>query len=277
MTVYIKDRHGKTFDTFTINKKPRADFGYKNYSENFDVSFTSKSIGNIYKYDWDFGDGSPHSKEKNPTHTYAKMGQYPVTLKVSSAFNTSEKSKTVQAGSVKADFSADKTEGDIGLKVRFSNKSRGNISSYQWEFGDGATSSEENPTHQYAKNGKFNVKLTVKGEGASNSKTKKEYIKVIPFADFTPDPEHCMLRTPVCRWAGCTIKFSNKSKGDSLKYSWDFGDGKTSDEESPKHDYAINHQGMYTRQATLTITSKDGRTDRQKKTVTVECTEHIIN
>jgi len=91
MTVHVLDENNKEFDSFTVDRTPGADFEADPAKgpPPLTVNFTNKSAGNIYKYDWDFGDESDHSQEENPTHEYTKEGDYKVKLTVSSAFNTS--------------------------------------------------------------------------------------------------------------------------------------------------------------------------------------------
>ncbi|MDP2324503.1 MAG: PKD domain-containing protein, partial [Gammaproteobacteria bacterium] len=72
-----------------------------------------------------------------------------------------------------ANFSATPRSGNTGLAVAFSNLSTagagGAITSWQWNFGDGARSSEPNPTHTYLAAGSFDVSLTVTSSGGSHT------------------------------------------------------------------------------------------------------------
>ena len=97
MTVEVYGEFLDQIDSFTVDRTPVADFEADPAKgpPPLTVNFTDKSTGNIYKYDWDFGDKSEHSQEQNPTHHYAKEGDYKVKLTVSSAFNTSTYSVTV--------------------------------------------------------------------------------------------------------------------------------------------------------------------------------------
>ncbi|MBM4066858.1 MAG: PKD domain-containing protein, partial [Planctomycetes bacterium] len=77
-----------------------------------------------------------------------------------------------------ADFTATPTNGETPLTVQFTDQSVGNISSWLWDFGDGSTSSAQNPTHTYTSSGNFTVSLTVTGLGGSDTEIKENYISV---------------------------------------------------------------------------------------------------
>ena len=84
-----------------------------------------------------------------------------------------------------ADFSATPTSGTAPLTVSFTDKSTGDIDTWQWDFGDGTTSTEQNPTHSYATAGDYAVKLTVTGPEGSDTKTVSSYIAVSPPGEVT--------------------------------------------------------------------------------------------
>lgn len=79
-----------------------------------------------------------------------------------------------------AEFSATPTTGDTPLDVQFSDQSTGSITSWSWDFGDGATSTERNPLHTYTSAGIYTVSLTVTDSLTSDSdtETKTGYITV---------------------------------------------------------------------------------------------------
>jgi PKD domain/TadE-like protein len=78
-----------------------------------------------------------------------------------------------------ANFTADQTSGPAPLTVQFTDTSTGNITSWLWDFGDGtATSTQQNPSHDYTVAGTYDVTLTVDGPDGSNSRTKPGYITV---------------------------------------------------------------------------------------------------
>ncbi len=143
------------------------------------VSFQDQSTGYITSWNWDFGDGES-STEQNPSHTFQYADTFKVTLTVSSSDGTDSKSDTVivTEAVLIAKFGADVTEGPVPLTVQFSDSSSGNIESWLWEFGDGETSSEQNPSHQYTSADTFTVTLTISGPGGTAKLSKTDFIKV---------------------------------------------------------------------------------------------------
>ncbi|WNY23345.1 hypothetical protein MmiHf6_06520 [Methanimicrococcus hongohii] len=198
-------------------------------------------------YKWDFGDGST-SSEKNPTHTYKSTGVYNVTLNVTNSYGTSTYTlRNVSiTNTLKADFSAENNMGSSPLNVKFTDQTQGagSGSTYLWNFGDGTTSADKNPSHTYNRTGTYSVALTVTNPcGATDSVIKSSYVSVgkVPVADFTGTP-----RTGV---ASLAVQFTDKSQGSNLTYSWDFGDGTTSTDANPKHTYS--KEGTYTVKLTV--------------------------
>lgn len=143
-----------------------ADFSF--IVSDLEVSFTTNSKYAVSLL-WDFGDGETSTKI-NPTHTYAEDGDYTVTLTATAAVgaNSDMMSKTISVLEVNptANFTFeidDKT-------VTFSNTSERAVS-YAWDFGDGETSTEENPIHFYAEYGEYSITLTTTGVDNSTPAT----------------------------------------------------------------------------------------------------------
>ncbi|WP_410510224.1 PKD domain-containing protein [Methanosarcina hadiensis] len=167
----------------TVSVLPVANFT-ANVTEGFtplSVQFTDLSE-NAISWSWDFGDGD-NSTEKNPIHTYYTAGIYTVNLTVSNENGMNSKlatinvtEKTVSVLPV-ANFTANVTEGFAPLSVQFTDLSE-NAVSFNWDFGDGTGSTEQNPVHTYFTVGKYNVTLTVANEMDNNTLTKYDYIYV---------------------------------------------------------------------------------------------------
>ena len=130
-----------------------------------------------------------------------------------------------------ADFSASPRAGTNPLTVSFINNSPEEATSWLWDFGDGTTSNEENPTHIYSENGDYSVSLTISNDDDSDTKTETNYIVVrdAVVADFTADKEIGL--------APLTVQFTDNSTGNPTAWLWNFGDGTTSNEQNPQKTY----------------------------------------
>ena len=147
-----------------------------------------------------------------------------------------------------ANFSASETLGFAPLNVQFTDTSTGPHNRWEWSFGDGGTSTQQNPIHQYTVPGTYTVSLTVRDSGtsASDTETKPGYITVTqlpapPVAAFTANVTSGV--------APLTVRFTDLSTGLPFEWGWSFGDGGTSSLKNPVHTYA--NPGVYT--VTLTV------------------------
>jgi len=139
------------------------------------VSFTDMSTGTVITRFWDFGDGMTEWANATPTifHTYLIPATYTVSLTVGNSGG--EKTLTKDAyihvnpsGTTPfALFSSSPMMGYAPLTVQFTDRSIGKPLKWQWDFGDGNTSSERNPTHTYYTVGKYNPTLTVFNSGGA--------------------------------------------------------------------------------------------------------------
>jgi PKD repeat protein/DMSO/TMAO reductase YedYZ molybdopterin-dependent catalytic subunit len=208
------------------------------------VQFADASAGAITSYLWTFGDGAI-STEQNPSHQYTSIGNYTVSLNVTGPAGSNTKTMTdyisvSKAVSPVAWFSGTPTTGIVPLTVGFTDETMGTVTSYLWTFGDGSTSTEKNPSHQYNATGTYTVKLTVTNSAGSNTITRQKYITVskvpLPAAGFTG--------TPTTGIVPLTVGFTDASTGSIISYLWTFGDGSTSTEQNPSHEYTT--PGTYT-------------------------------
>ena len=138
------------------------------------VQFYNQSTGTVSGLVWNFGDGTT-STERNPSHTFTAPGLYNVQLTITGPGGTSSATSAItvrnQSPSVQppvAAFTEEFTSDPTGLFVRFSNRSTGNISSYNWSFGDGTYSTDLNPVHLYTSPGQYLVILIVSGPGGQS-------------------------------------------------------------------------------------------------------------
>lgn len=195
------------------------------------VSFTNTSSGDYSSLSWNFGDGAT-STVTNPTHTFTAKGSYEVTLTANGPGGLDQFSTVITVYEpVLANFSATPTTGIAPLIVAFTNESTGDFSSLLWDFGDGSTSAELNPSHSYLAGGTYTVTLTASGPGGVDSEIRTGLITVYApvQAEFSG--------SPTAGIAPLTVNFSNQSSGDYSTSSWFFGDEGTSYLQNPSHVY----------------------------------------
>jgi len=263
------------------------------------VQFTDKSTGNPTMWNWDFGDGPIPMDDvscsggscgniANPTHTYREPGTYTVTLTASNqqgCTDTISKSQfvvVVPACSIKADFIANPTSGSAPLTVQFTDKSTGNPTMWNWDFGDGPIPMDDvscsggscgniaNPTHTYREPGTYTVTLTASNQqGCTDTISKSQFVVVVPACNIKAD----FIANPTSGSAPLTVQFTDKSTGNPTMWNWDFGDGPIPMDDvscsggscgniaNPTHTY--REPGTYT--VTLTASNQQGCTDTISK------------
>ena len=135
--------------------------GFSSSASGLQVNFTdvSTSSNSILSWMWDFGDGNT-STQQNPVHTYGAPGTYTVCLTVMDSCGTDSSCQTV---TVSCDIVASYTHTTTGLQADFTDASTSSqtILSWMWDFGDGNTSTQQNPSHTYSADGTYTVCLTV--------------------------------------------------------------------------------------------------------------------
>ena len=211
------------------------------------VTFVDNSPGSTpMTREWDFGDGTT-SSEQNPAHTYLRRGTYTVSLTVKNTYGTSTATRKnfITIGmEPKADFSGSPADGDAPLTVKFTDQSLGQVTKWNWDFGDGKGSSEQSPVHTYWSGGDYHVILTAANDYGSSDITKTHYIRVIG------DLKAAFAADPASGKAPLTVKFTDRSIGTPATWSWDFGDGTNSTLQNPVHVFT----GTGTYDVKLTVT-----------------------
>ncbi len=159
-----------SFDYFPEEIYPGDEVNFQDNSVDYD--------GWIVDRTWDFGDGET-SKTSDPTHVYEEPGEYRVTLTVEDnmgATNSTHRYLKVESSAPVADFTYQPDNPQVNEEVRFldnSTERRGDIISWEWDFGDGTVSEEQDPTHLFQEEGEYSVTLTVIDEdGESDTITK---------------------------------------------------------------------------------------------------------
>lgn len=227
------------------------------------VNFQDLSTGGPTSWLWDFGNGA-FSTLQHPSTTYFAAGTYKVTLSATNASGTHTIVKTsfitVYQDPV-ASFTANTRNGCAPFPIQFTDMSTTPAGTkktgWKWDFGDGTSSTEQNPRHIYRTSGSFTVTLTVTNDlGCSHLTTRPNFIDIIPgvTANFLrSEPAVCSGPTP--------INFEATSEGPgTLRYLWDFGDGRTS--TLPKLTHTYQKDGTYS--ISLAVTSSQGCSDTLK-------------
>ena len=235
---------------------PVADFTYLSECPNpRDVQFTDTSSGNPTSWFWNFGDGETSSLQ-NPQHTYSSVSSYDVTLTATSEGGSAMVTKTVQITVCPdppvACFWAFPVSGTAPLEVEFCDCSQTGILSWYWDFGDGNTSTLQNPTHIYAQYGDYTVTLDVTNATGSDTETKEDYVIV---TSPPPSPPRAYFITNTTTGSvPLSVAFTDLSSGIPDTWLWNFGDGGTSDEQHPVHVYTV--PGYYT--VSLSVQNSEG-------------------
>ncbi len=208
------------------------------------VQFTNTSVSNssgAVSYYWDFGDGTL-STAQNPSHTYVASGNYSVSLVVTNSAGCNQvlnkSNYIIVAPKPTASFTASNNNScSPPLIASFSNTSTG-ATSYQWDFGDGATSNVTSPTHNYAVAGSYTVRLiAVSSSGCRDTLTQTNVVNIGNLvAGFNASASSACT--------GNTITFTNTTTPGAGNNTWYFGDGSTSNVANPSHAY--NNPGTYT-------------------------------
>jgi len=187
------------------------------------VGFQNRSQGPVARFRWDFGDGSA-SGDENPYHAYDRAGKFDVALVVTDQKGNEKRAEKREAvdirpGQPKAEFRGPEKAG-LGEDVSFYDVSSGQIDRREWSFGDGTpVAADTNPTHRFAKPGRFTVVLACEGPGGKESVSHD--VEVVPpsppVARFIAGDPKPKVRTPV--------RFADISRGSVDRVTWGFGDG----------------------------------------------------
>ncbi|WP_440949998.1 PKD domain-containing protein [Methanosphaerula subterraneus] len=267
VTLRVKNSAGEDFQTMnrliTVSgtpEKPAAEFRCTPQAGEgpLSVQFVDLSAGDPTSWTWDFGDGTV-SSEQSPVHIYPDAGTYSVTLTVQTSAGQSVlvKQDLITVSSVVtapvAAFRVSADEGVDPLTVRFTDLSSGDPTSWYWNFGDGETSHDRNPTHTYHGARAYTVSMQARNDGGSSVAMKEDLVTVYKADDggdvqptLTPTPTAgqpagpLQARFSVDRTSGqdpLTVRFTDLSTGSPTAWYWNFGDGETSHDQNPTHTY----------------------------------------
>lgn len=207
------------------------------------VAFTNTTAADsVSTIQWQFGDGGSSTAD-DPTHTYTDPGSFDVTLAVTAPNGCM--ADTLLADWIEvypapvAGFMADPTEGCSGMQVQFTNTTGPLTDQTAWTFGDGGSSTANDPLHTYLLAGHHDVHLIVTtADGCVDDTLMQQLIFTHPAPDisFTGGPlEGCV---PL------TVQFTNTTPAAQVAtVHWDFGQGATSNDAAPSSTYDV--PGVY--------------------------------
>jgi gliding motility-associated-like protein len=250
----IKAGNNRAFLSFNAAKLPPC----TNLTYQFtNTSFATSSGFGPKSFVWDYGDGSPRDTAGlNPPrlHTYPSTGTYRVKLfVVDTVFCNAPDSieRTIRINETVAARFTTPARGCVPHTAVFTNTSLGGTD-FVWDFGDGSpTSTDPDPTHVYTDTGTYIIKLVATDTSTCNkidSTTFTVRVFPIPTAAYTFSPNPAQENRPT--------QFTNTSIG-AVSYLWRFGDGESSTETNPLHQY--NATGLFN--ACLYATNEAGCLD----------------
>ena len=219
--------------------------------------FSTATGAQITSWNWKFGDGTS-STLQNPTHEYAAPGMYEVCLSIRAVSPSGKVCEAVFCTKVTILGNSDclavakfdwKASANNAKKIEFKDLSiatGAQITGWSWKFGDGTTSTLQNPTHEYATPGMYQVCLSIRAVSADGKVCEASYctrIRVLPSLD--------CLAVAKFDWKASLanakkIEFKDLSVATGAQitnWNWKFGDGTTSTLQNPTHEYAA--PGMY--------------------------------
>ncbi|WP_205504136.1 PKD domain-containing protein [Rufibacter psychrotolerans] len=249
----------------TILAPPAARFNWNKVCDKEEMAFQDQTTvpqGTVARWEWDFGDGSSRSSAQNPRHLFPQPGTYTVQLKAFSSqgcVDSTRQTVVVNPRPVAAFTLPDLCVQDEAVFQNQSTLASGNMT-FRWDFGDGTFSTQRTPRHRFTREGDYTVKLVVTSDqGCQDSVSHTFTINAAqPVAAFTA--------SSFCQEQGVTFTdASTISFGKILRRRWSFGDGTSSEELTPRHQYT--QPGTY--QVTLQVWSGLVCTNSVTKTIAV--------
>ena len=208
------------------------------YTQNGDsVAFNSSSSGvpgGAFTYSWNFGDGST-SYHADPSHIYSANGTYNVCLTIANNNGCSDTyCQTVVVNQNACGLTFTYTQNPNGV-YHFVPTITSTIpnATYLWNFGDGVTSTNHDPSHTYANHGNYSVCLTVTGSGMACTYCDSVY--------FINSPSACNANFSY-QISGLSVAFTSVMANTIVNYTWDFGNGTTSTLPNPTITYTTAGQ-----------------------------------
>ncbi|NNF01391.1 MAG: PKD domain-containing protein, partial [Bacteroidia bacterium] len=242
--------------TVVVQPFPFTAFSYNNVCFGDTVFFTNTSTI-ATSYSWNFGDGNS-STLTDPFHVYNAPGDYTVVLTGNNAFNCpSSRVHTVTVDTVPNVVIA-VPDVCFGSTSFFTDSTAGNLSSWAWQFGDGDSSSVQNPLHTYADTGIYNVSLSVvTSAGCTSSGTSTATVRPGITTSVNGPANVCF---------GNPVLVTTSASGNIISHTIDFGDGTIVNDSAAVHTYTVT--GIFN--VTYVAIDDIGCSDTSQMTITIQ-------
>lgn len=269
-TIALGSQTNSATTNVVIYPMPTANFNFTTVCVGSPTQFTSTSTTNpsgqqIQSYNWNFGDGQTGTGA-NTTHTYANAGSYQVTLTVGCGGHcTSQITKTVQVfGQPTSNFTFSTV--CKGTPTQFTSTASAppgqQISSYQWNFGDGQTGSGQTVSHTYAQAGNYQVTHTVGIGSGSCTGTRTQTVPVYA----TPAPT-AVAQPNVVIYGGTATLTANAGTTGQFNFHWEPADKVVNPNNQTTSTIALQQTTTFT----CTVTNPQGNcTGSTQVTVSIE-------
>ncbi|ALI98414.1 gliding motility-associated C-terminal domain-containing protein [Rufibacter tibetensis] len=235
--------------------------------EGNNIQFKGFAVYTPLSWKWYFGDGTT-STEKDPIHSFPKAGKYNVSLVTTKSNGNdcdSQDSTYIEVDiypNPVANFTYDVACSNDSTRFRDASKitTGESIVAWKWEFGDGSTSTKQNPAHKFKNPGTYSVKLSVSSKNLCVSDTTIQVSIVSPPVARFSAPETCDKEAMAFQ------DQSTMAQGRVTRWEWNFGDGSArSTEQNPKH--VFPQAGTYT--VKMKAFSEQGCQDSTQQTIVI--------
>ncbi|MBX7051870.1 MAG: PKD domain-containing protein [Flavobacteriales bacterium] len=233
-------------------------------SEDVNVNVITSGSG---AYQW-FADGVAFSNASTPTFNFDEVGDHSIVVISSNVFECTDQHEEIYTihPTPSIDIMPSVFNGCAPLVVEFENSTTDGVT-WNWTFGNGASSAEQNPSVTIQNPGLYDVQLHAVSEfGCEKTQHFDDMLEVfeVPVASFTFDPDADIIYE-------VDIQFTDASVG-ATQYMWDFGDGYTAEEASPLHHY--NRGGAF--DVTLKVMNDYGCLSEYSRLVNIDNTFYIF-
>ena len=218
------------------------------------VQFTDTSTGNKTFWSWTFCKqvAFPNCKVinndaqgPNPVVVFTHSGTYPVVLQTGiflhAPYATASETIVVTSPPTPISSFTATPSSDVTPTIQFTDTSTGNPSAWSWFFGDGLTSSEQNPLHTFTNpcnqdvKGRYHVALTIWNHYSDDPSTTSQKDIDVPIP---PNPVSSFTTSQTSGTAPLTVQFADTTSNNPTKWVWNFGDGTMSYlKNPPSHTY----------------------------------------